>query len=724
MVSSYVLNLLVAAAKVVAWFWIIFIMLPRQIFPALPQPLPSVSGGVKRESRVWADVVRMGFYTTIIVHILVLIGIYDLFSLMASYALLYLLLLFLRPEGPVLSEAEGLPLTAVKRLFTRFVVFGLDALEGRVSYSKLACRCWDDFKTWIGRQAPSISQTLWGLALLWVLLVSVYLRLYEALNHAALTPAFYTHLKWLKALARKELYVDGIYPYGAFTLLSGLKQFTFLDEAVLLQVAQGLTGGLTVAALCFAIRHFSGRRDAALLGASLYGIFTFSQILPGLPLYPNEALPLEMALAFLLPTWVFLARYLAERESTWLGLAFQGTVTVFLIHPFVGVVALAGWALALPAGLIYGRWRGQGMLQILLAAAGAVVLGSLFYLVGQLGGKEWVEGPLALTAQTRQVAENLTGPESETPLFFVTLLAIPLLLFPGGNDDAPGSRPLDKTLASPRPETRPEGSAEPPRARYSTRTGRVTLALVLLGAAVLLLGTSQQQGWSELLASRLVAAVVSLLACAVLGVAYGLIGSWVAALGRRVKLRSKVQTEGAMTTLGDSSFVSLFLSLGVTVAILAILLTAGPRLVVKGASKAEYDAVALKIYDIKQEHLAYTWTIIGTPEVLPHILGRGWYLHGDYFLQNYSPETYRYDPELPELYVPTDHVYIVIEKNVYAAPFTALGLYQRVAMEQGLWDWCRAYERQRRNDDQDHERERGRITIYYEDSDMVVFLNS
>jgi hypothetical protein len=665
MVSGYVLNLLVATAKVVVWFWVIFIVLPRQIFPA-----PRQEG-----SRLWGDVVRMGFWTAIIVHILVLIGIYDLFSLIISYALLYLLLLFLRPQG--------LPLTDAERLFTRFVVFGMDALERRVSYRELARRRWDDFKAWIGRQVPSRDQILWGLALLWVLLLSVYLRLYEALTHAALTPTFYSHLKWLKALTRKELYVDGIYPYGAFTLLSALKQFTFLDEGMLLRVVQGLAGGLTVAAIYFALRRFSGRRDAALLGASLYGIFAFAQILPGLPLYPNEALPLEIALAFLLPTWIFLARYLAEREGVWLTLAFQGTVTVFLIHPFVGAVALVGWVLAMPAALIYGRWRAQGTPRMTLAAVGAVILGNVFYVVGQLGGKEWVKGSLALTAQIwGRWFEEGTKPTrasvSETPLFFVALFVLPLLFFPGG-DDALGAR----------------SETGPSERRYSTRTGRVTLALALFFSTLLF--EASRLGWPELFSRQLAATVASLLACAALGVAYGMITSWVAALGRRLK---------PVTALSSSSFISL----GATVVILAILLAASPPLVVKGASKGEYDAVALKIYDIKQEHVAYTWTIVGTPEVLPHVLGRGWYLNADYFLQNYPPETYRYDPKQPELSIPTEHVYIVVEKNVYAAPSTAEELLQRAKMEQALWDWCRTYELLHDN-----------LNVYYQDDDIIIY---
>lgn len=682
MVSGYGLSLLVAAVKVVVWFWLIFIVLPRQIFPA-PRQGHALSPS-KGESRLWVDVVRMGFYTTLIVHILVLIGVYDLFSLIASYALLYLLHLFLRPQG--------LPLTEVERLFTQLVVFGMDTLERRVSYGELARRRWDDFEAWIRRRMPSRDQILWGLTLAWVLLVSVYLRLYEALTHAALTPAFYSHLKWLKSLTRRELYVDGIYPYGAFTLLSALKHFTLLDEGMLLRVAQALAGGLTVAAIYFALRRFSGRRDAALLGASLYGIFAFAQIFPGLPLYPNEALPLEMALAFLLPTWVFLVRYLAEQERVWLTLAFQGTVTVFLIHPFVGAVALAGWVLAMPAAFIYGRWRAQGTPQMTLAAVGAVILGNIFYLVGQLGGKEWVKGPLALTAQIwgRWFEETAKQPRalvSETPVFFVALFATALLFLPGGDDDVPGLRAFDKL-----------------RARYSTHTGRVTLALALFFATLLF--EARRLGWAELFARQLTATMASLLACAVLGLAYGMIASWGAALGRRLRFRPGAQPEGPGTPPASWSFVSL----GATVVILAVLLAASPPLIVKGASKGEYDAVALKIYDIKQEHLAYTWTIVGTSEVLPHILGRGWYLNADYFLQNYSPGTYRYDPRQPELSVPTEHVYIVVEKNVYVAPSTAKGLLQREAMEQALWEWCRTYEPLHDN-----------MTVYYEDSNIVIY---
>jgi len=657
MASNYILNLLVAAAKVALWFWIIFILLPRQILPA-----PG-----RGRSRLWADVVRMGFYTIIIVHLLTLIGIYDLFSLLVSYLLLYFLLLFLRPEG--------LPLAGVERLFGQSMAFLMDALERRVDYGELARRRWADLKTWARERAPDRDRTLWAIALLWVLLTSVYLRLYESLSHAALTPTFYSHLKWLKGLTRGELYVDGLYPYGAFTLLSGLKLFTFLDEAVLLRVAQGLAGGLTVAAVYFAVRHFSGRRDAALLGASLYGIFSFARVFPGLPFYPNQALPVELALAFLLPTWVFMSRYLAERKPVWLGLAFQGTVTVFLIHPLIGVATLAGWGLALLTGPIYGRWRGQGLLWILLAAPGAVVLGNIFYIIGGLGGKEWVEGSLALTAQMWEhcFADATRLPYilvSETPWFFAALLAIPLLLLPGGDDDACGSR-------------------------YSTRAGRVTLALALFVAA-LLLGAGQRMGWSEIFASRLMAATASLLACAGLGTAYGIVASWVSALGRR---------------LGETgSSARNLASLATTIVILSVLLVASPPLVIEGAAKAEYDTVALTIYDIKEKHLAYTWTIVGTPEVLPHILGRGWYLNGDYFLQNYAPETYHYDPQEPEFSVPTEHVYIMIEKNVYAAPFTAEGLYQRVEMEQGLWDWCRAYEQSHDN-----------ITTYYEDDDIIIY---
>jgi len=151
-------------------------------------------------------------------------------------------------------------------------------------------------------------------------------------------------------------------------------------------------------------------------------------------------------------------------------------------------------------------------------------------------------------------------------------------------------------------------------------------------------------------------------------------------------------------------------SLGAIVIILAVLLIVSPRLVVKGAYKVEYDAAAIQIDHIKQNHLAYTWTIVGPGEVLPHILGQGWYLNGDYFLQNYTPETYRYDPDEPELSIPTEHVFIVVEKEVYAAAYTADDLRQRAAMERGLWDWSRAYEQTHDN-----------MSVYYEDEEIVIY---
>ena len=656
MASDYVLNLLVAAAKVAIWFWVIFVLLPRWLFPA-PR---------REHGGAWAGVVRMGFYTIIVVHVLVLVGVYDLFSLILGYVALYLFYLLLQPAG--------LPRAAVEDLFTRSVVFGLDALEGRVQYREWARRRWDEFRGRMERQLPTLDQVPWGVALLWVLLTSIYLRLYEALHHAAFSPTFYTHLRWLKSLTRRELYVDGISPYGAFALLSGLKLVAFLDESLLLQVAQGLAGGLTAAAVYFAIRHFSGRRSAALLGASLYGIFSFGQILPGLPLYPNEALPLELALAFLLPSWVFLARYLTEQKSAWLGLAFQGTATAFLIHPFVGAAALAGWALALLAGLACGRWRGRGALRVALAAGGVLVVGNIFYLVGLLGGKAWDVDIPALTLRTGDLwlrqADCLARLASQAPVLLAALFAAPLLFLPGGDDASAGRR--------------------------GARAGRVTLGLAFLVAVAVLLASGQSR-WGGWLAGRPAATLVSLLACAVLGAAYGALVSWVAALGKRLEplipaLRSPIW------------------GLGAAIVILAVLLVASPRLVVKGACKAEYDVTALQIRRIKQDHLAYTWTIVGPGEVLPHILGQGWYLNGDYFLQNYAPETYHYDPDEPELSIPTEHVFIVVEKKVYAASHTADALRQRVAMERGMWDWCRAYERSHDN-----------MSIYYEDENIVIY---
>jgi len=665
MVSAYIFDLITASAKVVIWFWVIFILLPRQIFPS----------HVKGESRVWLDIVRMSFYTVILVHILVVFRMYDIFSLVGSYVLLYFFLLFIRP--PI-----GLPLTDMERLLSRFVVFGADALEKKINYGEWISQKQHSLKAWIKERFTGSGRVLWWVALIIVLAISAYLRLHDTIRHAALPGDFYTPLSWLKGLTQNRLYEHGIYPSGAFALISAIKQFTLLDEEILLRVAQGLAGILTVTAIYHALRQWTGRRDGALIGAALYGIFAFAQILPGLPLYSDRALPTELALSFMLPTWIFLIRYFTERKNIWLGAAFQGTVLVFLIEPFIGAVTLAGWLFSAPTAIIYGRERVKKASHIALTAVSTILLGGLVYYFAYLGGIKSIDQMMATALRLwSQLIEGTTNSHGMLtpvgPVFLLALFTLPFLFLPAGND-----RDL----------------------KLGARTGRVLAGLILLCVTVIF--ELRQLRWADYIVRLDIPVVASFLACTVLGLAFAVICSWIPVLRRSET--SSPMTDQVRKWGGGVSWAGF----GVTVTIILFLgIVFGPKFVLKSPLKAEYDMVPLKIYEIKKKHMVYSWTVVGSAELLPHLHGRGWYLNGEHFIKTYSPpETYRYDPKRTDIGIPTEHVYIVVEKKVFPAPSVYEKELSRVNMQPALNQWCMKYWLKHDN-----------IEVYFENEDIIIY---
>ena len=146
--SAYTSSMLIACGKLFIWFWLLFAFLPRQIFP------PPIKG----EKRIWFDIVRMSFYTILIVYVLAYFRIYDVFSLMGGYVLLYLFLLFIRP--PI-----GLPLTDMERFLSRMTAHGIDILEKNVNYGDMIQRHKERINAWGRSQLDRKDNMLWALAI-------------------------------------------------------------------------------------------------------------------------------------------------------------------------------------------------------------------------------------------------------------------------------------------------------------------------------------------------------------------------------------------------------------------------------------------------------------------------------------------------------------------------------------------------------------------------------
>lgn len=650
--SNYQWGIVWAAAKMIVWFLVLFVLVARQIFVA-PE---------KQSDRAWADITRMAFATMLIVHVLVLVRIYDLFALVGAYILLYLVLLAFRPQG--------LPVNELEKAFTRLMLFVMDALEGRVDYKGLYERQKRQLRERLSGWLPTRDRLLWDIAFLWLLACAVFIRLYSTMLQAAPSPRFYTHLSWLKAVDHNDLFTGGLFPYGAYALVSALNKFAMIDAGLMLRVAGGLGGVLVAVTAYSTVSGLSGRRGGALIAGTLYGVLAFGGLLPGLPLTSIEVIPTEIALAFLLPTCGFLAGYVLKKDSFYLLLFLQGLASIFLIQPFVGCLALLSIVVGVPLALLVRGRRLVGAGGIVAAAVVAVLIGCLFYVIAFAGGVSAPSDSVTLWNLIGMKDEDSTLlPPALTILCLVALASIPLLIIPAGREKEDESR---------------------------ARIGSLFFGLYLLALTGLYL--SPAIGWPDLFSNRVTGAALSLVVCAVLGLAWGQIECWLAALWRLLSRREE--------TAGVGSFVGM----AVTVLLLVVLLSATPRLLVSGPPAVEYGSAVQVIFTIKSQFLPYSWTLITSPEALPQIVGSGWYLENNYFLANYSPDTYRYDPKQEKLSVPTDHVFIFVEKQVLATSSTSGDLAKREETQQKLMDWCNRY-RQKHGD----------MDTYYEDANIVVY---
>jgi len=670
--SGYTVDALVALFRLILWFLILFVWLPRRLFPAAPaQPWTRF---------LFDHVVRMSFATILIVHMLAFLHLYDLASLIASFFMVHLGYLVWVRRIPMRETA--------RHLWTGLVTSLLDVLEMRVHLRRWLRVQVDATQQHLVASLPSGTDRWWAGVFGIVLGISGYLRLSDAFRHPAPAPwDYYLHLLWLKELGINRLYVDGVYPYGSHALFEVLHRFTALDEALMLRLLPGLIGTLIVAAIYWGVVRLTQRRGPALIAAALYGVFAYAGWLPLRLDLQGDVLAVDVALVFLVPTFVFLTEALHPRSSApapsgapapWP--LFQGMACLFLIHPFVGLLALVGAGGAALATLVLerrgGTWR--RVVHILGTALAGALLGTLPMLIGFALGKDLHRGPLRWDVQFLGTALRqawFPPPELAPRPTLLLGLAIAGALF----------LLLHSLLATP----------PSPFATF-----------------LLLLAILFQPGrfrLPELLLPAQVARVLDPILCVVVGLtlhrAWELLGQGI----RREIMLCAPWRDWSPPPIGNPNLA--WGELGATALGLTALLFVASPLSVPALPRREYDVSVLQLYRIKREFPTYQWTVVGFPEALPQIYGRGFFVANEVFLERYRPETWRFDPRRPELAIPTPHVCIFVERRPFVAPeMTPVEAARRDAIAPQLRAWVERY-RTLRSD----------ITLYYQDRVLAVY---
>jgi len=309
----------------------------------------------------------------------------------------------------------------------------------------------------------------------------------------------------------------------------------------------------------------------------------------------------------------------------------------------------------------------------------AALLGNLYLLLAQALGRPRHQEALDIVATF--FAAGKPDPAWQPLIWGLALLGAGLLLTPPLRQDF-GERGTPSRRAT-------QGKAHR-RALFRQSVG---LFLWLLLALFM--------GYPALLSPDKVGIPLSLVAAVALGLEMDIVVTLALALSRRL-----------MAHLGGLRLQpSVGLIAGLVALAIAGMTIVSPPLQADPGPAQEPEPLARTLYQIKEDHLAYTWTVIGYQEALSQVLGRGYFLPWKVFLEQYDPVEYRFDPLAPRLAVPTRHVFIQVEKQVFVGPDDlAADTLERARLQVALQEWVARY--QQYHDD---------VSVYYEDGSVAVY---
>lgn len=663
MTFNYPLHLFLTAARFVFWGVVLFGVLPRWLFPA-----SSHSG--------WGDFLRMAFVTVILVHLLSLAGVYDVFSLSLGYIVVLL--------GDVSWRLGRFPAAEIQDAWGQVVLTGISAVEFGSDWREGARRALSEARARATAAWPRASALLWIISIGWMVIIAAYINLLEPFTNPAPAPASYFHLGFLKDLDRTELYAGGVYPAGAHALISAVNRFALLEKGLLLRAVDGLAPLVVLWALMAVSNGFGRRWGGALVAAAAFALWPPSGLLPWPAIDSGDRLPLLFGAATLLLSTGAMVRYLSSRAAADAILFAMGTAATTLTHPVLAVLTLVPLAGAFPAAVMSRRTRIGKPRWLVAAFAAGLAIAGVIYAAGFAGGRSVQPETLDLViGNLGQSWFDLWGFAVRTPPdvssrldVFGWIIAIVLCTsaFMGG-----------------------EGGL-----------ARGTAGYTIFGLSIL--RQSAALNLPELFAPGFLAFVLTPFICLGMGMAFDAAAQLILAVSNRAAPWPRARpTDPPTQLLRTPAYLSLEW-VGAVSCAAAIILLALP-IQIAAPAKAEYNEAVDALYQIKSSYQPYTWTWISYDEGLPQVLGSGWYLQSQYFVDNYAPETFTYDRDQPQLGLPTPHVFIIVEKFPYASPGTAKSFIRRSAAARALTGWINRYRQTHSN-----------IATFYENEAIAVYL--
>jgi hypothetical protein len=656
---------IVSLAKILASFLVIFVWLPRRIFPQRADSAPI--------DRFFENLCLMTFFSVVAAHTLAVLRIHSTASLLACYVLLYLGVRWQRERGSFLP--------ALKQSLLAFNVFVLRAVDGLVDLRGLVGEQIGDRWRRLTRPLSSRPARVHAVLFSAVLAVAAWLRLTDVFQNPALSFSdSYYHLEALKRLEAGHPYWQDIYPKGFHALMSVLHLTTWVDPVLVVKLIGPLAGVLIVLTAYYAAFRLTGSGNAALIAMLIAGIVDghssllfehlgsdawrqfFGSTLAApfmLNVRQTAGLSQELATVFMLPAVVFTHAYWTGRGAKRdLALSFMTATVVLMMHWIVAVVVAAGLALVCALSLLRPGLSAKIVARGTAALAAAAIVGNL-QLVGLV-----VETGLAFTGSVRgEYAQALPGRYTSWLDEWGDLLPFsPVLYAAGAVAVAVGLAGLIAVRGA------------------AGKILWVWTALFIL--ALLLAIRAPNFRMRYLIPPDRVGEFMGIVLAVAVGALWGVL--------------SRVSGERGHGR-------PVLLSQGLTVVLLGAILVVAVPPSFASAPRYEYSSLAELYYRISRGYPPLQWTIVSNVEDYSKALTKGWHVNTGEFLALYDP----YDAHLK---LPTPYVFIFVEKK----PLTVRTTYQsplvRRDEQRRLGEWV--FVRGARFDD---------LALFFEDDAVLVY---
>ena len=674
--------------RIGAALWFLFVLIPRLALPPRPEAFVL--------ERFWWN---FGVGTITLVFIGQLLSLGNLYTLPT----LLLALLLLIVAAQCIQNRES-PLRLIRRIRDLAVVTAFNILDRRVNLrrrARLGLRRLR--KRALSKiDSPAGASRVIGWTILTVTAAGLrFYRPFSSLDFGASDP--YVHLHWLKILELgKQVDLSwGPYPRGLHFVLLAIVKLTNIDQVLLMNFFGAFIGVLITLSVADVTRRVSGSLRAGLLAGLIFATmiggpgqywliggrfdpYELPRVLDDKVVYRHNdivfltgkleshfdlmswgfvrqtvTLPQEMAVVLLFPTALFGLEYLRERRRWHLFGYAGGVATIASVHTGVLMPLSLLFIAVLVAALT--SWRQE-------LARVRVFLGTT--LAAILAGMSWA---LVFTVYQREGGwlSYYLGEEN------LGLFAPFLTKILGGSSDRPGIEPTASFYAS-------------------TTRAMMIVAAVSLALVVVAFFVKQKETSARL---KFLAISTLLILFVQVATSFGLLGvldpnrncQWLmiaiaCMIGTALnELLRRVLSDGKrkMGRVAASAILLLTAS---------IWLTRVPNLGAESFKQSdwvdatEYGNAVEALLRLQARLQPLTWTLVTYGQEFPHVLGKGYHMAAAEFLENY-------DPNAPELLIPTQHVFILFEKNPHRHQInTWAATFSRANLEERLGAWCVFYQ--------------------------------